>query len=110
MPTSDQIVVVGEQARVSDTIVCELRCVVDYSDWWAAEQQMLAIRDIMVPLLATHLRAGAVAGGNLVAATMAATEEHGAFATLEVAGVWYRAWSCMVMLEQIFVPTSGLAG
>lgn len=110
VPASDQIDVVGAQARVSDVITCEVRCVADYSDWWAAEQQIVAIRDVMVPLLATHLRAGATAGGNLMAAAITAVADHNAFDLLEVAGVWYRAWSCNVTLEQIYVPTGGFVG
>jgi hypothetical protein len=53
---NDQIEVAGEHARVHDLITCEVRCVVDYTDWYAAEQAILTIRDLMVSLLITHLR------------------------------------------------------
>ncbi len=110
VPVDDRITITGEQARVNDAITCEIRCVADYTDWWAAEQQLLAIRDVMVPLLATHLRAGATPGGNLMAASIAPVEDRGAFDTLEAAGVWYRVWSCLVTLEQVYVPAGGFVG
>jgi hypothetical protein len=110
VPVDDRITITGEQARVNDAITCEVRCIADYTDWWAAEQQILTIRDVMVPLLATHLRAGATAGGNLMASSIASVEDRGAFSTIEVAEVWYRSWSCLVMLEQVYVPSGGFVG
>jgi hypothetical protein len=110
VPVADRITVTGEQARVNDAITCEIRCVADYTDWWVAEQQILTIRDVMVPLLATHLRAGATAGGSLMAATIASVEDRGAFNTLEVAGMWYRMWTCLVTLDQVYVPAGGFVG
>jgi hypothetical protein len=110
VPVDDRIAVIGEQARVSDAITCEVHCIADYTDWWTAEQQMLTIRDLLVPLLVRHLRAGASAGGNLIGASIASVEDRDAFSTLEVAGVWYRSWCCLVTLEQIYVPAGGFVG
>lgn len=106
-PLADQIAVTHAQGRVEDSISVRLRAFVDFSDWWAAEQNILNIRDLLVPLLATHLRAGATAGGNLAALALAPGEIAGEFDTVEVAGVWYRAWACVVTLEQVYVPAGG---
>ena len=110
IPIAQHLAVAGVHGRITDVITLRLRVVVDYSDWWAAEQQVLAIRDLLVPVVLTHLRAGATAGGALVALASLPGHEVGAFATLTVATVTYRTWELPLTLTQSYVPASGLSG
>ena len=110
IPEDNDVTVIGAHGRVADVLTVRLRIVVDFTDWWAAEQSILMIRDLLLPLLATHLRAGAAPSSPLAALDYAASTDHAAFTTITVAGVWYRTWSCLLRLEQIFVPTGGLVG
>ena len=107
---AESIVIAGAQARVEDTLTVRLRALVDFSDWWVAEQSILSIRDVLLPLLITHLRAGSSAGGNLTAFSAEHTPESGAFETVKVADVWYRTWSAQLSLMQTYVPASGFSG
>jgi hypothetical protein len=108
IPLAETLALAGEQARVSDTLAVEVRCAADFTDWWAAEQNILAMRDLLLPLFAAHVRAGAAAGSPLLALSFAAQEPHGIFEIVQVAGVWYRTWSCLLEIEQVYAPTSGL--
>ncbi len=110
IPEAETIVIAGAQARVEDTLTVQLRVLVDFTDWWAAEQSILSIRDTLLPVLVTHLRSGAAAGGALVALSPEHTPERGTFDTVKIADVWYRAWSISLSLLQSYVPASGFSG
>lgn len=110
VPLGEQIALVGQQGRVEDAILVRLRVVVDFTDWWAAEQQVLSIRDQLLPLLATHLRAGASAGGAVLALVPPPEREHGSFATVTIGEVSYRTWEITLHLIQVYVPVGGYSG
>lgn len=110
VPTADAVVLAGAMGRVEDTIAVDCRVVVEFNDWWAAEQSVLAIRDTLLALLLARLRAGGTAGLALVASGSEKTQPHGEFATLLVAGTWYRTWTLGLALTQVYVPVGGLSG
>jgi hypothetical protein len=107
IPEADLVAVSGGASRVEDVVTCRVRVVVDFSDWWAAEQAVLAIRDQLLALFATHVRGGAAAGGAVVALDVDPKQRGGEFQTVQVAGVWYRSWSVLIEVEQVYVPSSG---
>jgi hypothetical protein len=104
---TDGIIVAGGAARVEDVVRARVRAVVDFSDWWAAEQSILSIRDTLVLLLGTHVRAGATAGGAIIGLALDEKDQPGVFETVQVAGVWYRQWSGMIQIEQVYSPSGG---
>ena len=106
----EAVMLVGAQGRASDELQIRLTVVVDFTDWWAAEQSILALRDTIWPVLMAHLRGGAGTGTSFVALDLAeATLQHqNGFATMQVAGVWYRTWTCHLLARQVWAASGGL--
>ncbi len=112
VPEGEAVTLMGAQGRAEDHLVVRVTAVVDFSDWWAAEQNILALRDAMWPVLLAHLRGGATAGTGFVALDPdenASERSHASgFEMMEVAGVWYRAWTCHLMARQVWAASGGL--
>ncbi len=99
----------GLLGRAQDALVIRIMAVVDFSDWWAAEQSILNLRDAIWPVVLAHVRGGASAGTGFVALDLAdpTPDRQAGFDLMEVAGVWYRIWSCHVRARQVW--SAGLA-
>src|SRR6185437_413753 len=61
VPEGEMMTLAGAQGRAEDQLVVRVTAVVDFSDWWTGEQNILALRDAMWPVLLAHLRGGAAA-------------------------------------------------
>ncbi len=108
LPEAGESALTGETGRVSESLTVNVRILVDATDWWAGEQQLLALRDQLVPALLTTLRAGAVAGGALVALGPARWDRQ-TYSASAIGGVSYRIWSTTCTLWQHYTPPGGLA-
>jgi hypothetical protein len=106
----DAVQVIGAQGRVADALLVRIMAVADFTDWWAGEQSILALRDAIWPVLVAHVRGGASAGTGFVALELPDAQPQGSdgFEMLEVAGVWYRTWTCHVLARQVWAPAGGL--
>lgn len=106
----EAVALVGAQGRASDELLIRLTVVVDFTDWWAAEQNILALRDAIWPVLLAHLRGGAGTGTSFVALDLPQTapERQNGFALMEVAGVWYRTWTTHLLARQVWAAAGGL--
>lgn len=109
-PDSDAVLRQGAQGRARDELLIRLTCIVDYTDWWQAEQTILKLRDAVWPVLLVHVRSGTNPGTSLVALELPEiTPSHSpTFATLLAAGVWYRTWTCHILARQVWAATGGL--
>ena len=106
----DAVTLAGVQGRATDALLVRITAVVDFTDWWVAEQGILALRDAIWPVLLTHLRGGASAGTGFVALDLPETrpQARDGFDLLEVAGVWYRSWTCHILARQVWAASGGL--
>jgi hypothetical protein len=106
----EAVTLLGAQGRAEDALTVRVTAIVDFTDWWAAEQNILALRDALWPVLLTHLRGGAGAGTSFVALDPAtgAAEHRDGFATEEIAGVWYRTWTARIIARQVWAAAGGL--
>ena len=66
-PVNGRTMRIGQCGRLRDTVAARARVLVDFTDWWAAEQQILALRDNLLGLLTSHALAGAQPGGPIIA-------------------------------------------
>lgn len=108
IPRAQQLAIAGQQGRMSDILTVEIRIVVGYQDWWAAEQQILSLRDQMLLALATHTLGGATPGGAVVAMQIHPGRAQNAFTILTIGSVSYRTWSCFLDIEQQYTIIGGL--
>jgi hypothetical protein len=111
VPEEETVALAGAQGRAEDVLAVRVMAVVSFTDWWAAEQQILALRDAIWPVLLAHVRGGASVGTGFVALDPAAganEARRGGFGLLEVAGVWYRTWTCHLDARQVWAATGGL--
>ncbi|MBA3822774.1 MAG: hypothetical protein H0X24_02575 [Ktedonobacterales bacterium] len=106
----DAVTRAGAQGRATDEVLVRITAVADLTDWWTGEQTILALRDAIWPVLLAHVRGGASTGTGFVALEQPDAEPHpnAGFGMLEVAGVWYRTWTCHVLARQLWTPSGGL--
>jgi hypothetical protein len=101
---NESVTLDGAQGRAQDELLARILVVADFSDWWAAEQSIVNLRDAIWPVVLAHTRGGAGAGTGFVALDPAdpLPDRRGGFDLMEVAGVWYRIWSCHVLARQVW--------
>ena len=74
------------------------------SDWWAAEQQILQIRDALWPVVLKHLRLG----GAVATVTEADAWEGRGLCYEEIAGAAYRCFELVWAVRQQYVVAGGI--
>ena len=95
----------GHVGRVFDDIEVTIQAFTDLrTDWWAAEQRILQIRDALWPVVLKHL---------LLGATVATVTESDAYEGRglcyeEIAGVEYRCYELIWAVRQQYSITGGL--
>jgi hypothetical protein len=95
---------VGYSGRVFDELEVQVTAWVDLrSDWYAGEQQILAIRDALWPTLARHERLG----GTVAGVTASEGREGRGLAYESVAGVEYRIYEALWSFRQQYVVAGG---
>ncbi len=107
IPRGAQTELIGAAGRVSSLITVDVRIVVEMTDWWQAEQTILAIYDSLAAALAQHVLGGSSAGGAVTAVQMAAKENAAAFDTMQAAGELYRICVLELNIEQQMVISGG---
>jgi len=105
---TDAVTVSGQHGRVRDSLTVRVRTFVDFTDWWAAEQQVLTIRDLLLPLLAMHTAGGTLPGQPLTQLALTNGAVAGEFGTVNIGEVWYRNWSCNLTVTQVYAPLGGI--
>jgi hypothetical protein len=106
----ESVTLSGAQGRAADALHVRITAIADFTDWWAGEQSILGLRDAIWPVVLAHVRGGASAGTCFVAldASDDSLTASDGFGMLEVAGVWYRTWTCHVIARQVWAPAGGL--
>ena len=96
---------VGYAGRVSDVIEVTVQAFADLrSDWYAAEQQILNMRDALWPPLLRHK----LLGGGVPSVTDAEPREGRGLCYEQVAGIEYRCYELVVSVRQQFNLAGGL--
>jgi hypothetical protein len=106
----EAVTLTGAQGRATDDLVVRVTVIVDFTDWWVAEQSILALRDALWPVMLTHVRGGVGAGTGFVALDLPETkpDRQDGFGMLTVAGVWYRTWTGHLTARQMWAASGGL--
>ena len=95
---------VGYSGRVLDDIEVTVQAFADLrTDWWAAEQKILQIRDALWPVLLKHLMLGAT----VATVTEADAWEGRGLCYEQIAGVEYRCYELQVGIRQQYSVTGG---
>jgi hypothetical protein len=103
-PAQQPVEMVGYAGRVLDEVEVQVTCWVDLrTDWYAGEQQILAIRDALWPTLLKHERLG----GTVAGVTQATGSEGRGLAYETVAGVEYRIYQAVWRFSQQYVVAGG---
>lgn len=90
--------------RASATFAAEVEVYVDLSgDWYAAEQQVLAIRDALWPALLRHERLG----GSVPSVAASLAREGRGLGYTQVAGVEYRTYAARWEVRQQWSASGG---
>lgn len=96
---------VGHVGRVVDDIEVTVQAFCDLrSDWWAAEQQILQIRDALWPAVLKHL----LLGGAVATVTEADAWEGRGLCYEEIAGVQYRCYELVWAARQEYLIAGGI--
>jgi hypothetical protein len=96
---------VGYAGRVSDVLEVTVQAFADLrSDWYAAEQQILAIRDALWPVLLKHR----LLGGGVQGVTDAEAREGRGLCYEEIAGTQYRCYELIWTVRQQYNISGGL--
>lgn len=94
----------GYAGRVAETVEAYVTAYADMrSNWWAGEQQILAIRDALLPVVLKH----AQLGGTLATVTQAWVAPGRGLCYETVAGVEYRAYELRWSFRQQYVVAGG---
>ncbi|HZC05464.1 MAG TPA: hypothetical protein VE338_07465 [Ktedonobacterales bacterium] len=97
--------VVGYAGRVFDDIEVTLQCFTDLrTDWYAAEQKILQIRDALWPVVLKHV----MLGGTVATVTEADAYEGRGLCYEEIAGVEYRCYELVWAIRQQYTITGGV--
>lgn len=91
---------VFDDSEVTVQVFCDLR-----SDWWAAERQILQIRDAIWPVVLKHL----LLGGAVPTVTEADAWEGRGLCYEEIVGVEYRCFELIWAFRQEYVIAGGVA-
>jgi hypothetical protein len=96
---------VGHTGRVFDDTEVTIQCFCDLRrDWWAAEQQILQIRDALWPVLLKHL----MLGGTVATVTEADAYEGRGLCYEEIGGIQYRCYEAVWAFMQQWSITGGV--
>lgn len=99
------IELLGYAGRVSDTLEVTVQLFADLrTDWWAAEQQILNLRDALWPVMLNHKQLG----GTVASVIAAEPREGQGFCYQQLAGVEYRCYEAIWSCRQLWVIPGGL--
>lgn len=99
------IELLGYAGRVADVIEVTVQVFVDQrTDWYAAEQQILQIRDALWPVLLNHK----LLGGSVSSVTEAEPREGRGFCYEQIGGTEYRCYEAIWMVKQQWSLAGGL--
>ena len=102
--SGDTVELAGYAGRATSTFAARVLLLVDQrSDWYAAEQQILALRDALWPVLLRH----AQLGGTVPSVTATAAFVGRGLCYEQVAGVQYRAFEAVWRVRQQWQVTGG---
>jgi len=96
----------GHTGRVFDDIEITVQAFTDLrTDWYAAEQKILQIRDALWPVVLKHL----MLGGTVATVTESDAWEGRGLCYEEIAGVQYRCYELVVAVRQQYNITGGVS-
>lgn len=96
---------IGHIGRVFDDIEVTVQAFCDLrKDWWAAEQQILQIRDALWPVVLKHI----LLGGTVSTVADADAYEGRGLCYEEIAGIEYRCYELIWAVRQQYVVTGGI--
>lgn len=99
------IELVGYAGRVSDVLEITVQAFADLrTDWWLAEQKILAIRDALWPVLLRHKQLG----GTVASVTEAEPREGRGFCYEQIAGMEYRCYEAVLSVHQQWNISGGV--
>ena len=102
--SGDTVELAGYAGRATSTFAARVLLLVDQrSDWYAAEQQILALRDALWPVLLRH----AQLGGTVPSVTATAAFVGRGLCYEQVAGVQYRGFEAVWRVRQQWQVTGG---
>ena len=102
---ADTVELSGYAGRALSTFAARILLLVDQrTDWYAAEQQILALRDALWPMLLRH----AQLGGAVASATASEASVGRGLCYEQVAGVQYRCFEAIWRIRQQWQVSGGL--